>query len=609
MCGVEVESRHGQRGFARSRGLLLESGNRYVSRYQMLRDQSHRAGFAIGEGALGGWSWALGRLRAPLEASESAPPPGDISARFALIVVAGLVVAAFVVRMWLLHTAIAGGTFTALDPDGYMRQGRELARDGQGWQWTLDAIRYRYHGRTYLLPPLYPVFLSLFAVSPESYPNSAAVGQVALNSLSVAMLFVIGASLHSRRAGVLAAFVYAFWIPNIWTLGQFLQEQIYLPLLLAAFALLLRATSRCASPAAFACAGAAFGLAALTRSMPFYFVIMASIGYAVVARSDPRAPHRAAALVAGFFLVTGAYSLWVSEQLGQFVFIENHGGISIHNYGGGFYGVLGFRQIVELLFESFRGDPGRFFDTWVGFALALFNLHGDRWLQHYQAASATGATVAKIVAHAGIDVPFAVSVVLAPLGAVLARRSREAALLALWVALVVVLSALSGAGGIRYRAPFEPHLIALASVVLVGQWRRPGRTALIVGALTVVAAVSILVPQVSRVARGRANYGDSEWSLTTDGRRTWARAGLGFNVLPRDGIVQLRLYDGDDPVSPDQPTRVSVRIDGKDTGDHLLARAPLQLRFLSRDVGYVFVEVSATDAAGKPARIGVEVPN
>ena len=576
----------------------------------MFRDQSRRAGFAPGEEAHGGWSWAISRLRAPLVSSESAPPPRDVSARFALVALTGLVIAAFFVRIWLLQTAIAGGTFTALDPDGYIRQGLELAGDGQGWQWTLDAIRYKWHGHTYLLPPLYPVFLSLFAVFSESYPNSAAMGQVALHSLSVAMLFVIGSSLHSRRAGVVAAFVYTFWIPNIFTLRQFQQEQLYLPLLLAAFALLLRATSRAAAPTAFAGAGAAFGLAALTRSMPFYFVIVASIGYAVVARGDPRAPRRAAALVTGFFLVTGAYSLWLSQQVGQFVFIENHGGISIQNYGGGFYSAPGFRQIVELLFERFRSDPGGFFHTWSGFSLALFNLHGDRWLQHYQASSAISATVAKVVAHAGIDLPFALSVVLAPLGAVLARRSREAALLASWIALVAVLSALSGAGGIRYRAPFEPHLIALASVVLVGHWRRPGRTALIAAALTVVAAVSILVPQVSRVARGRANYSESDWSLTADGRRTWTRAGLGINVLPRDGSLQLRLYNADDSVSPDQPTRVSVRIDGRDMDDYvLLARAPLLLRFLSRSVGYVFVEVSANDAAGKPARIGVEVPN
>jgi hypothetical protein len=79
--------------------------------------------------------------------------------------------------------------------------------------------------------------------------------------------------------------------------------------------------------------------------------------------------------------------------------------------------------------------------------------------------------------------------------------------------------------------------------------------------------------------------------------------------MPRDGMVSLRLFDADGPVSADQPTRVSVKIDGTLVGDHaLVASAPLQLRFRSRDTRHVYVEISATDGAGKPARVGIEVP-
>jgi Dolichyl-phosphate-mannose-protein mannosyltransferase len=565
---------------------------------------SQPPGQVIADRAPGSWPSAMDPVGAPVMIRET-----DYSVRFALVTVASLVVAAFLIRMWFLQSSVASGNFVPLDPDHYMRHGRELARGGLGWQWTLDAIRYKWEGRTYLLPPLYPVFLSLFAVFPSAYPYSAAVGQIALHALSVAALFVIGACVHSRRAGVVAAFVYAFWIPNIWAIGQFLQEQLYIPLLLLAFALLLRATSRAASPAAFACAGAAFGMAALTRSMPVYFVIPAAIGYGLAAKDDPRTPRRVAALVAGFVVVTGAYSLWLSAQVGRLVFIENHGGISLHVYGGGRYGALGFTQTIALLVDTFASAPVRFVETWAWLVLASFNLHGDRWLLSYQAASATEATVAKLVAHTGIDLAFAASMLLAPIGIVLARRTREAALLALWIALVVGLTALSGTGGIRYRAPFEPHLLALASVVVAGSWRRPSRTALTVAGLAVVAAATILAPQFPRVARGRASYGVAGWTPAADGRRTWSQAGLGFHVMPRDGMVSLRLFDADGPVSADQPTRVSVKIDGTLVGDHaLVASAPLQLRFRSRDTRHVYVEISATDGAGKPARVGIEVP-
>ena len=81
-----------------------------------------------------------------------------------------------------------------------MRNGRLLARGGDGWRWTLDAVHYDWNGRTYLLPPLYPVFLSSFALFSDSYPYSALVGQTALNALSVLTIFVIAAICIAREA-------------------------------------------------------------------------------------------------------------------------------------------------------------------------------------------------------------------------------------------------------------------------------------------------------------------------------------------------------------------------------------------------------------------------
>lgn len=140
------------------------------------------------------------------------------------------------------------------------------------------------------------------------------------------------------------------------------------------------------------------------------------------------------------------------------------------------------------------GDLSRRFAliTLVGLVLASFAVR--MWLLQTAVSDGTFSPVdadgyfrngrmlaqEKVVAHAGIDLPFIASVVLAPLGAVLARRSREAGLMGFWVVLMVVLTAFSAYGGVRYRSPFEPHLIALASVVLapgcesVAQGRCPG---------------------------------------------------------------------------------------------------------------------------------------
>lgn len=536
------------------------------------------------------------------------PVRTDPSTRRAVIVLAALVFASLALRLWLLHTAASNAGFSPVDADGYMRNGRLLARGGDGWGWTLEAVHYDWNGRTYLLPPLYPVFLSLFALFSDSYPYSALVGQAALNALSVLPVFAIAATVHSRRAGLIAAAVYAFWLPNVWTFALFIQEQLYIPLLLAAFALLLRATATNGSPAAFAAAGAAFGCAALTRSMPMYYLAVVAVGYAAMMRVERAALRQATALVLGFLLVTGAYSLFLSQQVGRFVFIENHAGISIHRYGvTPAPGVPDTGEILAQLFEAFRRDPAAFAGTGATYARALFHVHGDRWLQSYQAATAEGAAVAKVIAHAAIDLPFTASVVLAPLGAVLARRSREAALLVAWGVLVVMLSTLSTYGGVRYRSPFEPHLIALAAIVLAGGWRRPSRTAMLAAGMAAVALATMLAVQLPRVARGRANYGLGEWSESGGLRSASATGRFGLNVLRVDGVLQFRLFPMD-RVSPAQPIRVSIHVDGQRVDDRILETPePQHVRFIKPGTALSYVEISAVGAAGEPARVRIEV--
>jgi 4-amino-4-deoxy-L-arabinose transferase-like glycosyltransferase len=547
-----------------------------------------------------GWVFAAD---APPSSSE---PARDVSSRVALVALIGLVLASLAVRLWLLQTAVADGALATSDPDGYMNHGRQLAQGGQGWHWTLDAIKYKWESRTYLLPPLYPVFLSLFAVASTSFPYSAVVGQIVLNALSVAAIFSIANTLHSRRAGLIAAFVYAFWIPNIWTFALFMQEQLYLPLLLVAFALLVRASAE-GKLWTFVFAGVAFGFAALTRSMPVYYMMVAAVGYVAMAKQDSFAVRRASALLAGFLLVTGGYSIWLSSQTDQFVFIENHGGISLHYYGGGRVGPLGPVQIIERLIATFFEDPIRFMTIFWGYVLALFHVHGDRWLHSMHAATASGAAFLKFVAHAGIDLPFVASVALAPLGAAFAKRSREAALLVVWIVLVIVLSAIGAFGGVRYRAPIEPHLIVLASVVVAGAWRRPSRAGLVTALVIAIGAGSVLAMQLPRVASARANYGVDEWNVMEQGHSNQISGDVGLNVLPTKGLLQFRVY-ALEPVSPERPIKISLRIDGRAVDERVIVSAePLEMRFLARDAGFEYVELHATNASGQPAQLRVDI--
>lgn len=514
-----------------------------------------------------------------------------------------LVLASLAIRMWALETAVSAGTFAAIDADSYLKNARALAQDGEGWRWTNSAVAYPWAGQIYYLPPLYPVFLSVFVLLFENFQYWAAVGQVAINALSVAGLFVIGASVHSHRAGVIAALIYTGWLSSIWRFGIFIQEQLYLPLLIVSFALLLRATSRQASPSAFALAGAVFGLATLTRSMPLYFMIPAAIGYVAISR-DRAAVRRASALLAGFLLVTGLYSVFLSYQLNRFMFVENHAGISIELYGVQKSGIPGHDDIAVQLLGALWQDPARFFETWWGYVRALFHVPGDRWLHAFMASDAQGAVTAKFLAHVGIDAPWVICVLLAPFGAVLARRSREAALLVLWVVIVLVLTALSATGGVRYRSPIEPGLIVLASVVIAGAWRRPRPAGMLGAVAGTLVAGSLVVQQIPRVAEARANYGLVGWAGPEVGWRAAAHGAAGFNLLPNaTGSLEMVI----DRTEHGGPVQATIRVDGHPIAERTLTSGPERIRLAPRHQGFHFIEVTATDASGNPAPVEIEV--
>ena len=161
--------------------------------------------------------------------------------RPSVLTLALIVLLGFSVRIAYLLHATSQPRYEWVDPDHYKLKGRILARDGEGWRWTFDAVRHSsYDQRFYVLPPAYPVFLSLFALFP-GYPFSAQVGQIFMSTATVALLFFLGRQLHSERTGLIAAAIYAAWLPNIIAVWSTMQEAIYVPILLLAFVLLLRA--------------------------------------------------------------------------------------------------------------------------------------------------------------------------------------------------------------------------------------------------------------------------------------------------------------------------------------------------------------------------------
>ena len=532
----------------------------------------------------------------------TAPPTDAGPARRPWIAVGGLVALALALRLACLFYVL-GADFVWHDADAYLAKGARLVESGQ-FRWTYDAVAYPWGGRVYALPPLFSLYLAPFARF-ASYPFNAFVGLAVLNALAIPLVVAVGERLHSRRAGLVGGLLYACWGSDIVGFGQVRQEPLYLPLVIAATLALVRAWDR-RGPAPFAVAGAAFGLAALCRSMPIYYV--AAVAVALVWRDRRGAgPREALALVGGFAALTLPYSVALSIHLGQPTLIENHGGILVASrylHGGNRLAAPGFGAVVLAILRELATTPIAFIQTTLDQARSLLPLTGGRYLQDgVFAASASSAAAWKVAAHTFIDAPWLLAIVLAPFGVAVARSRPAAWLLAGWAVLNLGLTALTGFGGSRLRCPFEVHVALLASAVLAGGWPRPRPLALGLGLAGSIAAGLVMVPQIARTAAARANYGP-RWTLT-DARTVAQVSGTsGANVLASPAGLDVRLRN-----TGAAPIRVDVRVDGVAIVEAAVMDpgAERQLTWRAVRTGLLFIEAASTTLDGQPAPVDLQI--
>jgi hypothetical protein len=528
------------------------------------------------------------------------------------------------IRLLYLFHAVGLEGYVWDDPDDYASKAIELASGATGWRWSFDAVSHWVGGTQYVLPPLYPLFLSAFAAFP-GFPLSAQVAQIVLSTTAMACLYLLGRRVHSEKAGLLAALAYSLWLPDVIAVWSTMQEALYVPLILISFVLLFRGLARDDGGAIpLLPAGIGFGVAALTRSMPLYFLpVLALLTW------DRR---RAAGLVGGFLVVTLPYSAALSLHLGQLTFIENHGGIRIvERYGGVAvapapapapapgrgageekWDAPSAIESAATIARAFVTSPGAVLTDWRRAIRSLFHVNGGRLLQIYLGAETKlAATLRKIAVHAFADGLFVIVTLLAPFGIVLCRVSRFAAIVAAWILINVGLTMLSGFGGARLRAPFAPHLVLLAAVVVSGGWRTWARTRTrlagcgAAGALSLVLA-SILLPQLPASWSAKADYG-VHWPMNPVPKRAAMYGEAGFNVLAVDGAVEFALR----PRNDGRVTRVEVYAEGAPTevafvGSH---EREHRFRFEWPRLELVHVELTASDhASGEPVRALVIVP-
>lgn len=532
------------------------------------------------------------------------------SSRLRTSVWLGIVVAAaLLLRCLALLQAMQRSPNPWVDPDGYLDKALLFVADNRGWHWDFNAFMYLRRVKA----PLYPFVLSLFAIFPDGFRLSAALMQIALGTAAVGGLYVIGRDVHSPRAGLIAAAIYALWLPTLSSVPFFLQEQLHVPLVIIGLALFVRAAARSAPPTRFALAGGVLGLAALARSMPLYYVGPAALLYVALPAPDRRtAARQAIALLLGFLVVVLPWCVYVSAKRGQLILIDNMGSALLGATYSGFQPELRpapLPTVVESLRMVWRAathDPARFWGARVADFQRLFRLVGGQWLQFQPpVATHTQALALKTIAHTS-DLLFALSAVLAPLGVVLASRRREANLVALWVGLYLGLLVMFAWSGVRYRAPYEPELIGLAAVVLAGGWTRPRPLALGLALATSLAIGAALAVALPRTAEAGAMYGFKAWVPVGGAQQASIVGEAGFSMLAEGDSVKLRLSSAQS-TPPESPVRVRVFLAGREVDQVTLDAGERQLRYIwKRPVAYV--ELRATfENSQRPAPLLVDV--
>jgi 4-amino-4-deoxy-L-arabinose transferase-like glycosyltransferase len=509
------------------------------------------------------------------------------------------VLVAFLLRLWWAGALTHNPPLS--DPDGYGDMSRALV-GADGWHWTPRAVKFA----EFTKAPLYQVMLSGVwrVTSVVPFVNTALVLHALINALTPVALYIIGTRLHNRRAGLIAAAAYGVWLANIMPTDTLWQEQLFIPAACWAMAVMSVAFDR-REPRWWVAAGAAFGIAALTRSSIAYFVVPAAVLVAVSAPSRKAALREAAPLLIGFAVIVVPYVLYISAATGRPMFIENIGFFSLKRFNAVSpvdprINLLTMMQdpsgpptageVLRFLWRDFAASPGAFLERRLDVVRLLLKPGGASLLANQFASTAAYASLLRVAVFAALDIPFMVVVVLAPIGAALAKCRRLAVILALWPPMHLCLVALMIWAGTRFRAPVEPALLTLAAVVAAGEWRRPGRLA---GSLAVTATLvlaAFVAASWPSIVTARANYGiETGPSLDADVRFVGS---MGAYVSSTGKALAIALRS-------DAPADVTVFVDGK-KADVFTLGGTAERQYMFDAPKRVYLEVTAT-SGGHPA--------
>lgn len=188
-------------------------------------------------------------------------------------------------------------------------------------------------------PPLYPAFLaSVYAATGESRA-AARTAQALLGTATVGMTMVIAGTVAGPGVALFAGALAALDPAGAFAVSRLLSEVLFTFLLVSSVLFLQRAVgeeNHRRTLLAAAAAGAALGLATLTRSVLIFYPLLAAAAW-LSARQRSGGPlgfRRSVAvplaLLAGFALVLAPWSVRNWKVHGEFVPVATQGGITLY---------------------------------------------------------------------------------------------------------------------------------------------------------------------------------------------------------------------------------------------------------------------------------------
>lgn len=353
-------------------------------------------------------------------------------------------------------------------------------------------------------PPGYPYFVGLIAYGvrvgaiPGSVSMAVGVIQAFLGSISVFFLGVLGRRLWSRRAGVLAAGIMAFYPNLVMHTAAMLSETLCIFLLLAALVLLVCSPAS-PSRARLVQVGLLLGAAVLVRSVVLPIVPVLFIAWWARERDLRVALRRTAVVAVAVLAMMVPWTVRNAVRMHAFIPIATNNGdnlcIGYEPGASGVYGagaacrvehvqmagsrdeVLHDRETTRVALRYARQDPGRLPGLVWRRAVGLFDRDDDaiRAVQSYLDPGfipAERVDRLRVVANGAwvvVGIGGAAGLVL------LAWRGRRDGLLVVLAGASLVLAPLATFADPRFKVPFVPFL-CLGLAVVVARLTETGRS-------------------------------------------------------------------------------------------------------------------------------------